>query len=75
MTIAFISHPDCLLHNIGLIHPEQSARLTAIDNELERCGLKAILKQYIAPLVTQEQLLRVHDAHYVNEIFTLSPTL
>lgn len=73
MTIAFISHPDCLLHDMGKYHPEQPARLRVIDDELIRVGLEAVLKQYSAPLVTREQLLRVHDEKYIDFIFASSP--
>ena len=34
MTIAFISHPDCLRHEMGPHHAEQPARLSAIDDRL-----------------------------------------
>lgn len=73
MSIAFISHPDCLLHNMGDYHPEQPARLQAIENELIRTELDNHLKHYEAPLATREQLLRVHDADYVDFIFQASP--
>jgi acetoin utilization deacetylase AcuC-like enzyme len=74
MTIALISHPDCLLHDISKYHPEQPARLRVIHDELFREGLiNSILKEYSAQLVTREQLLRVHDGKYIDSIFAISP--
>lgn len=73
MSIALISHPDCLLHDMGKYHPEQPARLQAINDELIRTGLNDILKHYLAPLASREQLLRVHDENYVDHIFQTSP--
>lgn len=74
MTVALISHPDCLLHEMGYGHPEQPDRLRAIESELIRSGLDAKLKHYEATRATREQLVRVHDAHYVEQIFQLAPT-
>lgn len=71
--IAYISHPDCQKHNMGPGHPESPARLIAIDNALAASDIHTLLQRYEAPLVTREQLLRVHDADYVDAIFKLSP--
>lgn len=73
MTIAFISHPDCLLHEMGAGHPESPARLRAIQDQLISAGLDMALRHYDAPRVSREQLLRVHDADYVDGIFAASP--
>lgn len=73
MATALISHPDCLLPDIGKDHPEQPARLQVINDELIRTGLYDVLKHYLAPLVNREQLLRVHDENYINYIFQISP--
>jgi acetoin utilization deacetylase AcuC-like enzyme len=65
MHTAFISHPDCLLHEMGSYHPECPARLQAIENELAACGLMDKLVRYPAPLVTHEQLKRVHTSEHI----------
>lgn len=69
MTLALITHPDCALHETVSYHPETAARLTAIEDQLLASGLEMILHQYQAPLVTWEQLSRVHSAAYLKEIF------
>jgi len=73
MTIAFISHPDCEKHDMGPAHPESPVRLSAIHDHLIATGLEFALRHYQAPKVTREQLLRVHDADYVDSVFEKSP--
>ena len=58
---------------MGTYHPEQPARLGAINDRLIASGLEMVLHQYDAPLATREQLLRVHDEAYVEQIFAASP--
>ena len=73
MTISIISHPDCALHEMGAHHPESPARLSAIEDQLLASGLDIILQHHEAPLATREQLYRVHDVDYVEQIFLRSP--
>ena len=65
MAIAYISHYDCQMHDMGHHHPEQPARLSAINDRLIATGLEMILHQYDAPLATREQIEAVHDASYI----------
>jgi acetoin utilization deacetylase AcuC-like enzyme len=60
-------------HDAGPHHPEQAARLTAISNQLIASGLDYVLRHYDAPLVTREQLERVHDAEYLDRVYALAP--
>ena len=73
MTISIITHPDCLLHEMGTHHPESPARLSAIQDQLISCGLDLVLQHHDAPLATREQLCRVHDSGYVEQIFLRAP--
>ncbi len=68
MKTFFISHPDCALHRAPLEHPECPERLAAIDDQLIASGIEPWLRHREAPLVTREQLLRVHDAEYVDAL-------
>ena len=52
MSTAFITHPDCLKHDMGAGHPEQPARLTAIEDQLIASGIDAYLQRHEAPLAT-----------------------
>ncbi len=65
MSTAFISHPDCLLHNMGEHHPESPQRLQAIEDALKEANIFDYLNLYEAPVVTQEQLELVHDKSYI----------
>ena len=73
MTISIISHPDCALHEMGIHHPESPARLSAIQDQLLASGLDFVLRHHDALLATRDQLCRVHDADYVEQIFLQSP--
>jgi len=74
MPTAFITHPDCLKHDMGAGHPEQPGRLTAIEDQLIASGVADCLKRYDAPLATDEQLARVHPIQYVRAIRETAPT-
>ncbi len=73
MPIAYITHNDCLLHDVGDEHPEQPARLYAIQDRLISSGLGFVIQQYDAPLAAREHLDRVHDSDYVSGILTEAP--
>ena len=73
MTIAFITHPDCLLHDMGAMHPESPARLRAIDDQLIASGLGNFLLHAEAPLAQREHLERVHAADYIESIESRAP--
>jgi acetoin utilization deacetylase AcuC-like enzyme len=72
-TTAYITHPDCLRHNMGEGHPEQPARLSAIEDQLIASGVESHLTRYEAPLATDEQLARVHPMEYVRAIREAAP--
>jgi len=73
MPAAFITHPECLKHDMGAHHPERPARLTAIEDQLIASGLGQHLKRYEAPLASDEQLVRVHPIDYVRAIRDAAP--
>ncbi len=69
--LAVVSHPDCLLHDMGPWHPERPERISAIMDALEKSGIA--FSRLEAPLVAREALLRVHSEAYVQEIESASP--
>ncbi len=73
MKTAFISHPDCALHDMGMSHPESPERLTAISNQLVASGIDSRLHHYLAPLADRAQLRRVHTQEHIETIFNLAP--
>ena len=74
MTTAFITHPDCLKHDMGPHHPECPARLQTVYNAFHDSGLMARLSQVEAPLATRAQLSVAHAPEYVDAIFAAAPS-
>lgn len=73
MAPAYISHQQCQLHHMGPHHPEQAARLSAINDRLTAGGLDRALDRYNAPLVEREQLQAVHDAAHIEAVYAAAP--
>lgn len=73
MPIAYISHPDCLQHDVGHGHPEQPARLRAIQDLLISSGMELALQQHDAPLAKRHHLELAHDPDYITDIMTHAP--
>ena len=74
MSTAYISHPECRLHDMGHQHPESPSRLGAIGDRLLSAHLFDHLSYYEAPLVHRAQLARVHDCAYIDAVEAASPT-
>ena len=73
MPTAYLTHPSCLLHDMGPYHPECPERLTAINDRLIAAGIDAYLHHFTAPAATREQIARVHGKRYIEEIEQASP--
>ena len=71
--IAFITHPDCILHDLGDQHPERPARLREINQHIDHSDVATQLTRYTAETVTEQQLLRAHDQTYLQQIYQQSP--
>jgi acetoin utilization deacetylase AcuC-like enzyme len=67
--VAWITHDACRRHDMGPHHPESPARLTAIRDRLQACGLLDFFHCVEAPEATREQLLAVHGADMVEATF------
>jgi len=73
MLTAWISHPICEAHDMGAGHPEQPARLPAIEDRLRAGGRYDLLAHHEPPHATIEQLARVHAQSYIAELQLLAP--
>ena len=73
MATAFITHADCLKHEMGAHHPERPQRLTSVDDQLASSGVGQHLTRFDAPLATDEQLARVHPLEYVRAVREAAP--
>lgn len=74
MPTAYITHPDCLRHEMGAGHPECPARLNAINEQMRSSGLLDELRCLEAPLADAQDLKRVHRSDYVELIFDNAPS-
>lgn len=73
MRTAYITHPDCLKHDIGADHPESPARIHAIKDQLIASGMLDFLTHYDAPKASKEALARAHTPEYIERVFSLAP--
>ncbi|HEX7689321.1 MAG TPA: histone deacetylase family protein [Burkholderiaceae bacterium] len=73
MRCAYVTHADCMRHEMGAGHPESPARLAAIHDRLLFDGLLDFLSVHDAPLATQEQLCRAHAPEHVAHILASTP--
>jgi acetoin utilization deacetylase AcuC-like enzyme len=73
MPTAYITHADCLRHEMGAGHPENPDRLSAINEHMRSSGLLDELRCLDAPLADGDDLKRVHRAAYVDLIFENAP--
>ncbi len=73
MTVGIISHYLCASHEMGKLHPESPARLSAIKDQLIRSGLDFAIRQYEANSIEPELLSLVHDPEYINYVFDNAP--
>ena len=73
MLPAYITHPDCLKHDMGNMHPECPDRIGAINDMLLIKGLLDCVQSYDAPLATEAQLAQAHSVLHVHTIAALSP--
>ena len=73
MTTAFITHADCLKHEMGAHHPERPERLNAIEDQLIASGVGQYLVRHEAPLAGDRELARVHPIEYVRAIREAAP--
>ncbi len=72
MTTLLVTHPACLSHDAGPMHPESKDRLSAVLAGLDTADFRA-LQRAAAPLATSEQLARVHSSAYVENLLAAIP--
>lgn len=70
----YISHPSSLEHEMGPGHPEQPARVSAIQDRLIAAGVFDFLQQRKALPATQAQLAHAHDTLYLDELAAAAPS-
>lgn len=73
MSITVVSHPYCALHEVPEHHPEEPARLAAVQDQLIRSGLEYVLQQVDGRAASNEDLYRVHSATYIDDLCLREP--
>ena len=73
MNTAYITHPDCLKHEMIEGHPEEPQRLLAIQGQLQAKQLWDFLEHFDAPNVEKKSLLRAHSQKHLDIIFQNAP--
>lgn len=66
--IGYFTHSDCMIHDMGHMHPESPMRLQAIDTQLQADGLMLDLTPFEALPAEFEWIKRAHSHEYVHEI-------
>ena len=74
MTTAYITHADCLRHEMGPGHPECPQRLSSVHDHVQASGLMEKVRRIDAPLAKAADLERVHAASYIDLIFANAPS-
>ena len=74
MSTAYISHLDCLQHEMGQHHPECPERLQAIEDQLILSRIDYFFTRISPPLATEDQLALIHTQEHIQHIKKLSPT-
>lgn len=70
--VIVFTHPDCLLKDNGLNHPEKKERLVVALEAIQNTDdIDTELR--LAPLATNEHVSLVHPESYLNDIFSLIP--
>ncbi|MFQ5534922.1 MAG: histone deacetylase family protein [Sphingomonadales bacterium] len=72
MRTALFTHGVCLDHDTGPGHPERPDRLSAVLNALAGDEFALLIRRQ-APPATIEQLTRVHDPAYVDQVLAAAP--
>ncbi len=72
MVTTLITHPDCLAHEPPDGHPERPARLQSILTALDAPEFSRLQREE-ADLATVDDLARVHDRAYVEQVLSRIP--
>lgn len=74
MDLLWLTHPECGLHEMGAGHPEQPARLAAVEAAVAASAIGMRRRCREAGPATPSELERVHDARCVDAVLKNSPT-
>jgi acetoin utilization deacetylase AcuC-like enzyme len=70
---AYITHPDCVKHDMGAGHPECPDRVRLVHQHLVTSGLLGSTIELQSQPAVDEDLLRVHPPHYLDRVYEIAP--
>lgn len=70
--LCIYTHPSALEHDTGFSHPENIARITAL-NETIKSSLLSHIPLVTAPAATEDQILLAHSYGYLSHVRSLIP--
>ncbi len=73
MSVALVTHADCILHEMGMHHPESPERLKAVLDALDASGFGGQLDEHEAPRASAEELARVHAEAHIDTVYDSAP--
>jgi acetoin utilization deacetylase AcuC-like enzyme len=71
--LLWITHPDCARHEMGEGHPEQPARLGAVESAVAASPFAASRRVVTAGQASAKALSRTHEGRYVDAVLTSAP--
>jgi acetoin utilization deacetylase AcuC-like enzyme len=74
MSIAIITHKDCLEHNTGDKHPENRIRLEKVQEALNNSAKVSAFDFYESPLASDENILLCHSESYLTKVKNIIPS-
>jgi acetoin utilization deacetylase AcuC-like enzyme len=73
MPVALVTHADCILHEMGMHHPESPERLKAVLDALDASGFGGQLEEHEAPMAQASELARVHAELHIDTVHASAP--
>jgi acetoin utilization deacetylase AcuC-like enzyme len=73
MPVALVTHADCILHEMGMHHPESPERLKAVLDALDASGFGGQLEEHEAPMARAGELARVHAELHIDTVRASAP--
>ncbi len=69
----YLTHADCEAHATPAGHPESPARLSVLNQHLDRCGLLNDVECRSSSLASFEDIARVHDQGLIDLLIAVAP--